>query len=119
MLPECGALGVTAATVEAAIDEGPKPAALLLTRPTYYGLARTLEPIVAVCRRHGVPLLVDEAHGPHLKFLPAGRPDARPRRRRRPRRPKLPQNARLARRHGAGARRPQVAGESRASCATR
>lgn len=49
-----------------------KPAAVLLTRPTYYGLARTLEPIVAVCRRHGIPLLVDEAHGPHLRFLPAG-----------------------------------------------
>jgi arginine decarboxylase len=76
VLPECGALGVTAETVEAAILEGPKPAAVLLTRPTYYGLARTLEPIVAVCRRHGIPLLIDEAHGPHLKFLPAesGRP---------------------------------------------
>ncbi len=74
VLPECGALGVSAETVEAAITEGPKPAAVLLTRPTYYGLARTLEPIAAVCRRHGVPLLVDEAHGPHLKFLPAGGP---------------------------------------------
>jgi lysine decarboxylase len=76
VLPECGALGVTAATVEAAIVEGPRPAAVLLTRPTYYGLARTLEPIAAVCRQHGVALLVDEAHGPHLRFLPAssGRP---------------------------------------------
>ena len=74
MLPECGALGVTAETIEAAIVEGPKPAAVLLTRPTYYGLARTLEPIAAVCRRHGIPLLVDEAHGPHLKFLPPGGP---------------------------------------------
>jgi arginine decarboxylase len=74
VLPECGALGVTAETVEAAINEGPQPAAVLLTRPTYYGLARTLEPIAAVCRRHGIPLLVDEAHGPHLKFLPAGAP---------------------------------------------
>jgi arginine decarboxylase len=48
-----------------------KPAAVLLTRPTYYGLARTLEPISAVCRKYGIPLLIDEAHGPHLKFLPA------------------------------------------------
>jgi arginine decarboxylase len=72
VLPECGALGVTAETVEAAIVEGPKPAAVLLTRPTYYGLARTLEPIAAVCRKHGMPLLIDEAHGPHLKFLPEG-----------------------------------------------
>jgi arginine decarboxylase len=71
VLPECGALGVAAETVEAAILEGPKPAAVLLTRPTYYGLARTLEPIAAVCRKHGISLLIDEAHGPHLKFLPA------------------------------------------------
>jgi lysine decarboxylase len=102
VLPECGALGVTAETVEAAIlgvagvesaspqcerrgaglvaDADPshpsprKPAALLLTRPTYYGLARELGDVVAVCRKHGVPLLVDEAHGPHLPFLPPGGP---------------------------------------------
>ncbi|HMO84325.1 MAG TPA: aminotransferase class I/II-fold pyridoxal phosphate-dependent enzyme, partial [Lacipirellulaceae bacterium] len=74
VLPECGALGLSAETVEAAIVAGPRPAALLVTRPTYYGLARTLEPIAAVCRRHGVALLVDEAHGPHLKFLPPGGP---------------------------------------------
>jgi lysine decarboxylase len=74
VLPECGAVGLSAATIEAAIDEGPKPAAVLLTRPSYYGLARTLEPIAAVCRRHRIPLLVDEAHGPHLRFMPPGAP---------------------------------------------
>jgi lysine decarboxylase len=74
VLPECGALGVSAQTIEAELGAGPTPAAVLLTRPTYYGLAQSLEPIVAVCRRHGVPLLVDEAHGPHLKFLPPGGP---------------------------------------------
>jgi lysine decarboxylase len=47
---------------------------VLLTRPTYYGLARELADVAAVCRRHGVPLLVDEAHGPHFRFLPAGAP---------------------------------------------
>lgn len=74
VLPECGALGVTTETIEAAISEGPKPAAVLLTRPTYYGLALDLEPISAVCRQHNVPLLIDEAHGPHLGFLPPGGP---------------------------------------------
>ena len=76
VLPECGALGVTAETVEAsfqaAVAAGEKPAAVLLTRPTYYGLGRDLEQIVAICRRHGIPLLIDEAHGPHLRFLPDG-----------------------------------------------
>jgi lysine decarboxylase len=37
-------------------------------------LARDLGDVVAVCRKHGVPLLVDEAHGPHLPFLPPGGP---------------------------------------------
>jgi len=74
VLPECGALGVSAETIEAAINDGPKPSAILLTRPTYYGLARELDDIVAVCRRHNMPLLVDEAHGPHLPFVPSGGP---------------------------------------------
>jgi lysine decarboxylase len=109
VLPECGALGVSADAVEAAILgvacprprghvegtkdmstsadlrvaatqhlQNKKPAAILLTRPTYYGLARTLEPVAAVCRKHGIPLLVDEAHGPHLKFLPPGAPTPAP-----------------------------------------
>jgi lysine decarboxylase len=74
VLPECGALGVSAETVEAALAQEPAPAAVLLTRPTYYGLARNLEDVAAACRRRRVALLVDEAHGPHLPFLPPGGP---------------------------------------------
>lgn len=72
VLPECGALGVTAGDVERGLTQNPKPAAVLLTRPSYYGLARELDEISAVCRRHGVALLIDEAHGPHLAFTPTG-----------------------------------------------
>ena len=71
VLPECGALGVSGETVAAALAAEPV-SAVLLTRPTYYGLARELDDVVAACRRHGVPLLIDEAHGPHLAMLPAG-----------------------------------------------
>ena len=70
VLPECGALGVTAEALTAALDAEPKPAAVLLTRPSYYGLAVDLEPLVEVCHARGVPLIVDEAHGAHLHFLP-------------------------------------------------
>ena len=42
VLPECGALGVTPAALAAVLDSEPKPAAVLLTRPSYYGLARDL-----------------------------------------------------------------------------
>jgi arginine/lysine/ornithine decarboxylase len=70
VLAECGALGVSAAAVAAALDVEPKPAAVLLTRPSYYGLARDLTEVAAVCHKRGVPLIVDEAHGGHFCFLP-------------------------------------------------
>jgi arginine decarboxylase len=69
VLPECGALGLTAEQIDAELSKEPV-AAVLLTRPTYYGLCRDLAEISAVCRRHNIPLLVDEAHGPHFRFLP-------------------------------------------------
>lgn len=74
VLPECGALGVSTQAMAAALDTDPRPAAVLLTRPSYYGLARELEEIVAVCHAREIPLIVDEAHGAHLHFLPAGQP---------------------------------------------
>jgi lysine decarboxylase len=74
VLPECGALGVTPTALAAALDTDPRPAAVLLTRPSYYGLAGELGDLVAICRERMVPLIVDEAHGAHLHFLPARRP---------------------------------------------
>jgi lysine decarboxylase len=47
---------------------------MLLTRPSYYGLARELTRIAGVCHDREVPLIVDEAHGGHLQFLPEGAP---------------------------------------------
>lgn len=70
VLPECGALGVTVQSLTAALELEPKPAAVLLTRPSYYGLAVDLEPLVELCHARGVPVIVDEAHGAHLHFLP-------------------------------------------------
>jgi lysine decarboxylase len=70
VLAECGALGVSAAALAAALDMEPKPAAVLLTRPSYYGLARDLTEVADVCHARGVSLIVDEAHGGHFCFLP-------------------------------------------------
>ena len=62
---------VTAETVEAAIlDEKEKPFAVYLTSPDYLGTLAPVGEIASVCHRHGVPLLVDNAHGAYLKFLP-------------------------------------------------
>ena len=62
---------VTAETVEAAIlAEQEKPFAVYLTSPDYLGNLAPVGEIASVCHRHGVPLLVDNAHGAYLKFLP-------------------------------------------------
>ncbi|HEY3395399.1 MAG TPA: aminotransferase class I/II-fold pyridoxal phosphate-dependent enzyme [Lacipirellulaceae bacterium] len=74
VLPECGALGVTPGALVTALDTDPRPAAVLLTRPSYYGVARDVGDVAKVCRERGVPLIIDEAHGAHLHFLPAGSP---------------------------------------------
>jgi lysine decarboxylase len=73
-LPECGALGVSPAALTAALAASPRPTAVLITRPSYYGLARELDEISAICRSRRVPLIVDEAHGAHLHFMPPGGP---------------------------------------------
>ncbi len=75
VLPECGALGITPAALAAAMDTDPRPAAALVTCPSYYGLACELPEVAAVCRAHRVPLIVDEAHGGHFRFLPECKPN--------------------------------------------
>lgn len=49
------------------------PTALYITSPDYLGNCADISAISAVCRRHGVLLLVDNAHGAYLKFLSPSR----------------------------------------------
>src|SRR5512134_414905 len=63
-------LNVTFETVKAAIDANPGARALLITSPNYYGLCADTERIIPYAREKGLIVLVDEAHGPHLKFNP-------------------------------------------------
>ncbi len=46
------------------------PAAVYLTSPDYLGNMPDIKSISAVCKKHGVLLLVDNAHGAYLEFLP-------------------------------------------------
>ncbi len=46
-----------------------KPAAVYLTSPDYLGNTVDIAQISEVCRKNGVLLLVDNAHGAYLKFL--------------------------------------------------
>lgn len=56
--------------IEEAISEHPDVKAILLTSPTYHGIATDIREIVRIVHQHKKILLVDEAHGPHLKFHP-------------------------------------------------
>lgn len=47
-----------------------KPIAVYVTAPDYLGNLPDISSVSAVCHRHGVFLLVDNAHGAYLKFLP-------------------------------------------------
>lgn len=54
------------AAVREALRRYPGAKGLLLTHPSYYGMGAPLLPLAELCHAHGVPLLVDEAHGAHF-----------------------------------------------------
>ena len=47
-----------------------KPVAVYLTSPDYLGMIPDIRGMAGVCHRHGTLLIVDNAHGAYLKFLP-------------------------------------------------
>lgn len=51
----------------------PQAVAVYLTSPDYFGIMSDIASISALCRRHNIPLLVDNAHGAHLAFLSPNR----------------------------------------------
>lgn len=53
--------------------EDTRPTALYLTSPDYLGRTVDIAAVSAVCRRFGVRLLVDNAHGAYLRFLSPSR----------------------------------------------
>ncbi|MBU7594115.1 aminotransferase class I/II-fold pyridoxal phosphate-dependent enzyme [Metabacillus halosaccharovorans] len=52
--------------IKEAIRLYPNAKVLILTNPNYYGLATDLAEIVTYAHDHGIPVLVDEAHGAHF-----------------------------------------------------
>ena len=60
--------GISPQRVERCLDENPDIEAVLLTSPTYDGIVSDVEKIAKIVHAHGIPLIVDEAHGAHFSF---------------------------------------------------
>ena len=73
LVPADGALlsaDIPAAALERALsDAADPPFAVYLTSPDYLGGMADLRTAADIAHRHGLPLLVDNAHGAYLKFL--------------------------------------------------
>lgn len=61
-------MGVTPEQVERAIFHHPDAKGVFIINPNYYGTTSDLKTIVEIAHRHGIPVIVDEAHGAHLAF---------------------------------------------------
>jgi len=59
---------VTPAALEAALAAAPDARAAFIVSPTYYGMAADVAACAEVAHRAGVPLVVDQAWGPHFGF---------------------------------------------------
>ena len=69
-------LDVGLSEVRRALDEQPTAKAVILVSPAYTGVCSDLPAIATLCNERGVPLLVDEAWGPHFPFHPDLPPSA-------------------------------------------
>lgn len=58
--------GIRLETVRESIKLYPDAKALILTYPNYYGMGFELQEIINEAHRHHIPVLIDEAHGPHF-----------------------------------------------------
>ena len=55
--------------VQAALEAFPGIKAVLLTSPTFEGRRCDIRAIAELCHAHGAKLMVDQAHGAHLRYL--------------------------------------------------
>jgi lysine decarboxylase len=75
--PELGiAHCLTPDSLAAALEQTPGAVGAMVVSPTYFGACADVEGLAEVAHEHGVPLVVDEAWGAHLRFHPDLPPDA-------------------------------------------
>ncbi len=63
-------LGIDPADIQLAVAEHPTARVLWLTNPTYQGLSSLAPATVELAHRHGLMVIVDEAHGSHFALHP-------------------------------------------------
>ena len=72
-----GILGeITASEVETLIRDNPDAGCVVLPSPNYYGICSDIRFISSVCHKAGKILIVEQAHGAHLKFIGEDYPEA-------------------------------------------
>ncbi len=70
IVPEFGISGaISPGEIEMLLDENPEAEAVILPSPNYYGICSDVEAIAEVVHSHGKVLIVDQAHGAHLKMF--------------------------------------------------
>lgn len=60
--------GISPEAVEKALNAYPDTKAVLVINPTYFGFTADLKRIVEIAHDRNIPVVVDEAHGVHIKF---------------------------------------------------
>ena len=72
-------VGISVETLQTYINQYPDCKNLILVNPTYQGITADNTACVKLAKKHGITVIVDEAHGSHLHFhenLPASLLDA-------------------------------------------
>ena len=70
MIEEYGISGeITAEEITRCLDENPDASAVILPSPNYYGICSDIRKIAEIVHARGKILIVDQAHGAHLKFF--------------------------------------------------
>lgn len=68
--PHSGLVGeISPAALRKACEANPDAEAVLITSPNYYGMLSDVASLASIAHDHGMILIVDQAHGAHLKFF--------------------------------------------------
>lgn len=62
--------GIDIEILESTLQEHSDAKAVMLVNPTYYGTTIDIQKVVNLVHNYNIPILVDEAHGPHFRFHP-------------------------------------------------